>query len=607
MNDFWQDEYPLGNKKVRGRFVIPSGIRCTHASTIARCFAEIDPIGVITTKSTSEQAVSGNQEPIYARISEHPPHSYINAVGLSNSGAEPFKSEIQSIAVPHNKFLLVSIFGKILDEFQIVDEFVAAALILKPIADGFELNMSCPHSDVSGYEIGQNISAVIQITASVARETNLPVFVKLSRSIKNIAQMARALIDVGATGITLINTIGPATHMVGSHNALHSDTGGLSGEFIRPLSLSAVASVYHEINRKALDRDRKTVDTVRSGLDKTGKHPIIIAMGGISTAEHVRQFREAGADLFGIGSALTGLDSPNMKNYFESLESELKREPEEDSAPKRFEMPSINMKPAKCRVVAREPYNSRLFKLVLDALPDVDTPGDLAGRFYFLWDPELRRAKPFAIFSVAEKSVIVRSVGEFTGHLADMEIPRDLYLYGPYGKPFSGDFHGREFILVGGGTGIASLLEIAIKLKESNSVRFVLGGRSSSDLFDLDKFRQLGPVEVSTNDGSEGHHGNVTDLLSSLLNDPAWRPEPERMIFVNCGPEQMVRACFTVEQPFAEIGDIWGSIEYITSCGVGICGKCASPSGSLTCIDGPFMTMDEFQPIRIAGCSRING
>ncbi len=62
-----REPFKLGGKFVRGRFVIPSGVRCTHASVIERCFAEIDSIGVITTKSISVQPRPGDREPIYAR------------------------------------------------------------------------------------------------------------------------------------------------------------------------------------------------------------------------------------------------------------------------------------------------------------------------------------------------------------------------------------------------------------------------------------------------------------------------------------------------------------------------------------------------------------
>src|SRR5512147_1877398 len=94
----------LGRKAVQGRFVIPSGIRCTRASTIEWCFSEIESIGVVTTKSISLAPRAGYVEPIYARYAAD---CYINAVGLANPGAVQFRRELEAIEVPRDKLLLV--------------------------------------------------------------------------------------------------------------------------------------------------------------------------------------------------------------------------------------------------------------------------------------------------------------------------------------------------------------------------------------------------------------------------------------------------------------------------------------------------------------------
>ena len=143
--EWFETRYQLGKKKVAGRFVVPSGIRCTHASTITRCLQEIPSIGVITTKSISLCPRAGYREPILAQYADG---CYINAVGLANPGAIAFRSELDAIDIPPDKFLLVSIFG------ASVADFIDAARILEPVADGFELNMSCPHAEGFGSEIG---------------------------------------------------------------------------------------------------------------------------------------------------------------------------------------------------------------------------------------------------------------------------------------------------------------------------------------------------------------------------------------------------------------------------------------------------------------------
>jgi dihydroorotate dehydrogenase (NAD+) catalytic subunit len=88
------------------------------------------------------------------------------------------------------------------------------------------------------------------------------------------------------------------------HPVLSNKVGGLSGTAIRPLALRAV-------------------EHVRAAI---GNEPILIGMGGISTVDDVLQFKAAGADLFGVGSALTGMTSQQMSAYFDALDRGLKSE-----------------------------------------------------------------------------------------------------------------------------------------------------------------------------------------------------------------------------------------------------------------------------------------
>ncbi|MGE5645219.1 MAG: tRNA-dihydrouridine synthase [Acidobacteriota bacterium] len=546
--------YTLGRKTIRGRFVIPSGIRCTHASTIRRCFAEIPALGVVTTKSISAQPRAGYREPIYARYA---PGCYINAVGLANPGAERFLAELREIEIPADKFLLVSIFG------SDVPTFLEAARTLLPVADGFELNMSCPHAKGYGAEIGQDTELLKQITRAVADATGVPVFVKLSSTVPNLGGTAVAAIESGAAGITVINTVGPAMAAVGDSPILHNRWGGMSGDGIRPMALRAVEQV-----RKAI-----------------GEGPVIIGMGGIASPDHVRQFAMCGADLFGIGSSLTGLDGASMREYLAALDHDVREGG--DARYQRSCETLVSMDYAKARVCSRVDYNDSLFKLRLDSLPGDYRDGDLAGRFFFICIPGLGE-KPFAVFSASEKSIVVRTVGEFTKRLAELGPGSEILLRGPYGRP-TPRFSNSTIVFAGGGTGIASLLEIAHQSRGGgNRQIFLLGARSADHLIDLDRFRALGEVRVATDDGSAGLHGFVPALLRDL--PPA---EREGAVFVNCGPGPMVVRCFDIQKQYVPEDRIIGAVEYMTSCGVGICGKCASPSGALTCIDGPFLPLNE--------------
>ena len=189
---------PTGNrlfgKKVSGPFTIPSGIVATDASVLEKVANEIPEIGILTTKSIGTEHREGNGEPIIAHYS---PFSFINAVGLANPGAEVFKRKLSKIRVPDDKFMLVSVFGS--DEAG----FRSTSERLLDHADGFELNISCPHSDRYGQVVGHDLELVENVTRSVA-SLGKPVFVKISPNL-GVKETAGCIARGGASGITAIN------------------------------------------------------------------------------------------------------------------------------------------------------------------------------------------------------------------------------------------------------------------------------------------------------------------------------------------------------------------------------------------------------------------
>ncbi len=542
----------IGNKKIEGRFVIPSGIRCTNASTIASIFASVPEIGIITTKSISASEKEGYKEPIYARYAKD---FYINAVGLANPGAKKFAKEIEKIDIQANKFLLVSIFGGNIEEFS------EAAAILENIADGFELNMSCPHAKGYGIEIGADRKLVAEIVKSITSLTEKPVIVKLSATCPDIEKTVKAAIDAGAVGISAINSLGPSMVYQGKTPLLSNRVGGLSGIGIRPMGLN----------------------TVRRIREAIGKKPLIIGMGGIITAEHIEEYFLSGADFFGVGSALTGMNTSNMKKYFTFLVSDLLHK--SDRA-EEFQKNSINvnMDYHKAILAKNIKVSEEHFKLQLEDPDNILEQTDSAGKFYFLSVPG-RGEKPFALFSGKERAFIIRKIGAFTTYLSERAEGDIIYYRGPYGTSFS-NFKRKKIYLIGGGTGTIPLLAIADKLIQENEVRFIFGYRNVGEIFEIEKFGKFGKLEIITEDGLSENKGLVTDLLTY---DRFEKYNPDELIFINSGPEQMVKKCIEKEMKFTKKENIWGSITYMTSCGVGICGKCSTDSGLLSCIDGPFV------------------
>ena len=66
--------------------------------------------------------------------------------------------------------------------------------------------------------------------------------------------------------------------------------------------------------------------------------------------------------------------------------------------------------------------------------------------------------------------------------------------------------------------------------------------------------------------------------------------ERDSLVFYNCGPEPMVHAAVAVQREFCRDEQIFSAIDYLTKCGVGICGACAAPDGRRLCVDGPFLS-----------------
>ena len=129
--------YEFLGKSISGPFTIPSGIIATATPIIQYLFDRVPEIGVMTTKSIGPVPRSGNREPI---MTQYAPGCFMNAVGLTNPGAEACLEQLGALRIPDDRFLLTSIFG------GSVEEIVAVAQLLAPVSDGLELNLSCPHA-----------------------------------------------------------------------------------------------------------------------------------------------------------------------------------------------------------------------------------------------------------------------------------------------------------------------------------------------------------------------------------------------------------------------------------------------------------------------------
>jgi dihydroorotate dehydrogenase subfamily 1 len=524
-------------KKISGQFTIPSGIITTNINTIERIMQEIPEIGVITTKSIGPEPKPGNREPI---ITQYAPGCFMNAVGLTNPGYKEFAKQLSEIKIPENKFLLTSIFGKN------VDEFVTVAKELAPYSDGLELNLSCPHAKGYGMAIGQDPEAVKEIVCAVKKAVSIPVIPKLTPNTNNLAEIAKAAVEGGADAISAINTVGPGEFTSHNFPVLSNVKGGMSGKGILPIGLKCVAEI-------------------RSVTDVP-----IIGTGGISCASDVKAYLNAGTNIFGVGSALAGMSTQEMKEYFTKLNEDLEKNT--DCASKKLK--NINMSFRKFKLVENEKLADDLSILTFDGRISVSP-----GQFFFVWLPG-KGEKPFSALDDNPLTFAIQKKGCLTEELTKLKSGDEIFVRGPYGNKIEPKKE-KKIILVGGGTGVASIYQIARDLKNTE---FFFGARDKAHLYYKDKIAKCANLYLATNDGSEGTKGFVTEILEKRLEEL----KGQELIFYNCGPPKMIEAVIEIEKKYASEENIYSSLEFVTKCGIGICGACANEKGERLCVDGPY-------------------
>jgi dihydroorotate dehydrogenase electron transfer subunit len=211
-------------------------------------------------------------------------------------------------------------------------------------------------------------------------------------------------------------------------------------------------------------------------------------------------------------------------------------------------------------------------------------------------DPLLPR--PMAVYRAetgaegSDVEILYKIAGRGTALLAEALPGQRVAIVGPLGKAFPPPRSGERVIIVAGGTGIASVYELAARLAGAHPVEILFGARTASDLMALEDFEALKiPLQVATEDGSAGVRGLVTHLLESALEAPtpcAEVPGSGRRVYV-CGPTAMMQRCAEIASE-NEVPCI-AALENAMACGFGVCLGCAAPlregGYALVCRDGP--------------------
>ncbi len=267
--------------------------------------------------------------------------------------------------------------------------------------------------------------------------------------------------------------------------------------------------------------------------------------------------------------------------------------------------------------LARDTYRIR-FRV--PELAAAITPGQFVMlRCPDLLDPLLGR--PFALYDTiddengepADVDIVYLVKGKLTSLLRDRPIGSRLEVWGPLGNGFTAPHQTRHAVFVAGGIGQTPFVALAKELtgrrvygrpprqvERVDQVTLCYGAREAGWLAGLDDFAAAGcRLEVATDDGSQGHHGLVTDLLTEILHNESvdW--------IATCGPEPMMEAVANLAAAHQVACHV--SLETPMACGIGACFSCVVPvwqsdgewDYKRTCVEGPVFAAE-----RIAWAAR---
>ncbi len=268
---------------------------CAAAGKELSRFFDVSELGGIVTKSIMLRPRSGRPTPRMAET----PSGMLNSIGLQGPGIDSFLINDLPWLKQQGARAVVSIAGGHTDEFVAL----AKRLYNHPV-DLIEVNISCPNVESRGQVFACDPTAAARVISAVRRAAHpgTPIFAKLSPDVTDIGQIARAVADAGADGISLINTLlGMVIDTDTLRPALGGVTGGLSGPAIRPVAVRCVWQVHQAV-----------------------PHLPLLGMGGIRTGVDALQFILAGASAVSVGTAVFH-DPTAPIRIIEELRSELDR------------------------------------------------------------------------------------------------------------------------------------------------------------------------------------------------------------------------------------------------------------------------------------------
>ncbi|MDD4715579.1 MAG: dihydroorotate dehydrogenase [Oscillospiraceae bacterium] len=233
-------------------------------------FYDLSQLGAVCVKGLTLLERDGNPPP---RIAETP-SGMLNAVGLQNPGVDAFIARELPWLRRHDVKVIANVSGSTVEEYGILCEKLSEARV-----DLLELNISCPNVKEGGLAFGTSPASAAAVTAEAKRRSLVPVMVKLSPNVTDIASIAKAVEDAGADAVSLINTIlGMRINIKTRRPMLRCNTGGLSGPAVLPVAVRMVWQVRQATRLP------------------------ILGMGGITKGADAVEFFLAGASAVAVGS-----------------------------------------------------------------------------------------------------------------------------------------------------------------------------------------------------------------------------------------------------------------------------------------------------------------
>ena len=250
---------------------------CAAAGQELDQFFDVSALGGVVTKSIMLNPRSGRPTPRMAET----PSGMLNSIGLQGPGIDAFLDKDLAWLASRKARAVVSIAGGSVDDYV----KLTTKLRGRPVAM-IEVNISCPNVEDRGQVFACDPRASASVIAAVKRAApnGVPVFAKLSPDVTDITEIARACVDAGADGLSVINTLlGMVIDTDTMRPALGGITGGLSGPAIRPVAVRCVWQI------------RQALPDIP-----------ILGMGGIRTGLDALEFVLAGANAVSVGTTVFG-------------------------------------------------------------------------------------------------------------------------------------------------------------------------------------------------------------------------------------------------------------------------------------------------------------